>query len=209
MYIKNDDTINHTYEGQLILPGEYHQVSSADWGRWADNTDLAKDVADGLAVVSTTNDVNGEFANIVEGLRYLNKIDGLKYKTEEEIPAGGAANEFIGFQFTATKNTTTTYDFKIPVDFHLRNGDIECVDNVARDYVSFKIVDVDGIAYPAGTVLKQYVHNINIPTTGYYEFPTNKKTVLNLKDFYLRVDYVSVGTTNDVTVLCNMRGMDS
>jgi|DEB0MinimDraft_6_1074348.scaffolds.fasta_scaffold13184_4 hypothetical protein len=130
-------------------------------------------------------------------------------KVEEEIPAGGASNEFVGFQFTATKDTTTTQDFKIPVDFHLRNGDIECVNNVACDSVSFKIVDVDGIAYPAGTVLKQYVHNINIPTNGYYEFPTNKKTVLNLKDFYLRVEYTSKGTVNDVTVLCNMRGMDA
>jgi len=208
VYIKNADTVSHTYQGQIITASSYYLVQESEANRWTSDSDLIKDIANGLAVVARLNDGNDDITDVNEAISYLKSVSPI-IKTQKLLVQGGASNKFLGFKFTATKTTATTYDFKIAEDFYLHSGGSEVDKPVAGDLLDMYVVDVDGIVYPAGTVLKHYVITTNIHKNGLNSFDTDEKTASNLKNFYIRVKYTSVGTVDDTLVLVNMRGFDS
>lgn len=136
-------------------------------------------------------------------------LDKGHIKTEQIIPAGGSGNIFDGFQFVATKDSTTVHEYKIANDFYLHLGELEAMDSGFKDSIDMEIVDVDGILYPEGTILKRYINNYPIDSTGKTLFHTNKKTSVNLKNLYMRLNYHSTGTENDVCAKIRLRGFDS
>lgn len=114
-----------------------------------------------------------------------------------------AGNGTIG---TATKNTTTNIDFKLPAKLWLDGGAILTKDPVFGDWFQVQIVDVDNIlGGGAGQVLKNYINK-------WYIHPDISLLELNgsyagevLKDLYIRIKYHSIGTVTDVTVAINYK----
>ena len=105
---------------------------------------------------------------------------------------------------TATKNTTTNIDFKVGHNkCYVNGGEIIFKDANWGDYIKVEVVDKDGVAYPAGTVLKTYIPkrylhpdigkaDLNVPYAGHIP-----------NGIYLRVKYTSTSTTTDVKVAVN------
>lgn len=207
IYIKNADTVNHTYSGQVITPSQYYLVQKKELFYWRENSTLLVDIANGIAVVARANDGTEDIIDINDGVNYLKQLEQTQ-KTEAEVGTGGSTNLFEGYQFTATAGQTSIIDHKFTWDFHLHVGTLETQNQHFKDKIKLEIVDVDGYAYPAGTVLKTYVKNYPLEASGKTHFETNKKTEGNLNNFYLRMHYTSIGTTN-VEGNVRMRGFDS
>lgn len=122
------------------------------------------------------------------------------------LSANGVKLNAFGFKFTATKSVKTTHDHLLSDTFRLRGGILEADKNVFGDLISLSIVDVDNIlGYGAGFVVASYFSNWNMPKAGYYEI-----LEVSLGDpippgLYIRVEYDSVGSTDDVEVGINFR----
>lgn len=50
MHIKNNDTVNHVWVGQLVTPGAYYQIQDFERLTWANNSPFVKDIANSLGV---------------------------------------------------------------------------------------------------------------------------------------------------------------
>lgn len=109
-----------------------------------------------------------------------------------------------GVYATVTKNTIQNIDLKIEHDNVLVHGAMfYAKDAVFGDHVKAKVVDVDNIlGYGAGTVLSKWIEKWYIvPNTLLKVTQDSAADILN--GLYLRIQYTSVGTTNNVEVICN------
>lgn len=105
---------------------------------------------------------------------------------------------------TATKNSTTSFDFKIDEDMiYCSGGEIIVKDAECGDYIEIQVIDIDNVlGGGANTILNTYLkkwhvdyhgkNNLEVPYAGHID-----------KNLYLRLKYTSIGTTNDVKVAVN------
>jgi len=96
-YIKNDDTVNHTWVGQLITPGSYYQIQPHEKDQWANDSQLLTDIGAGDAVVAEDSSGNKDFTDVAEGINFLKGIIvevkrdlGWHYSLESLAKAGGS-----------------------------------------------------------------------------------------------------------------------
>lgn len=74
IYIKNADTVNHTWSGQLVTPGQYYLLQSLEEATWANNSQLLSDIGSGKAIVARDNSGNTDISDINEAINYLKGI---------------------------------------------------------------------------------------------------------------------------------------
>lgn len=111
-----------------------------------------------------------------------------------------------GVSGVATKDTTTSFDFKITKDnCYCSGGEIIVKDAEHGDYIRIEVVDIDNtLGYGANAVLQTYLVKWHVDYHGKssLEVPYAGHIYQNL---YLRLKYTSAGTTNDVKVAVNYR----
>lgn len=125
--------------------------------------------------------------------RAFANTDGLKFRG-------------TGIKGTATKDTTTNFDYKLTEDRYLNGTETYLQDQEWGDYITLQVVDKDNIlGYGAGVVLDEFGTEWNIATDterqGPYILPY---PALVIKDLYIRMKYISTGTTNDVKFKSNL-----
>lgn len=121
----------------------------------------------------------------------------------------GLRARLVGSHFaTITAGQSADIDWQIPQlawlgqNKHSYFDGIEyCASAELGDKITFQVVDVDGISYPAGTVLEEFGTNV-------YVMPNaiNKVVLYKAKlivGMYLRLKYTSTGST-DVKIACNI-----
>ena len=134
------------------------------------------------------------------------------------VPEGDSfrARLMGAFNTTIPKGTTVDLDLAIGhVSFigvnkqaYMDGIDYLACDAVPGDKMTFQVIDKDGLAYPAGTVLDEF-------GTDWGVFPDRDMTIKLYKakmipGMYIRIKYTSVGSTNDVKFICNLyRHMDT
>jgi hypothetical protein len=110
-----------------------------------------------------------------------------------------------GMSGTATKTTTTNFDYNMPEDRYLNGIEIFLKNQEWGDTMKLQVVDVDGAVYPAGTVLDEFGTDWHCASDeerqGPYILPY---PALVNSVFYIRVAYTSVGTVNDVDFKANL-----
>lgn len=138
--------------------------------------------------------------------RKMNSIDVSGVKD----PKGMRARLVGCFDSTITKTTTANVDWQMPQLSHLGVNKISyfdgidlCCDNYALgDSVKFQVVDVDNLlSYGAGFVLEEFGLDFKIFKRE-YDLKLYKAKII--PGMYLRIEYTSVGTVNDVRVLGNL-----
>ena len=172
-------------DGPFSLSTELDKESPAPTG--SDQKDFEDNYkADGNQSYTDSNGIelhrNRAFAN----------TDGLKFRG-------------TGTTGTATKNTTTNFDYELTEDRYINGVEIFLQDQEWGDTLKLQVIDIDNIlGYGANTVLDEFGTNWNIATDcerqGPYILPY---PALVYKDIYLRYVYVSTGTTNDVKFKAN------
>jgi hypothetical protein len=106
---------------------------------------------------------------------------------------------------TATKNATTNIDYKLTEERYLNGGQMIIQNQVIGDYVKFQVIDKDNIlGYGSNVVLdefisKWYIREISSQPEILLPYPA--KIPANL---YIRIIYVSVGTSLDPSFYCNL-----
>ena len=109
----------------------------------------------------------------------------------------------MGTLGTAAHGTTTNIDFKLTDDNLLTGAIFQCKDANWGDSVTIQVVDVDGIVYPAGSVLAQFVTNWYVVTDDQRQISMDVNYPAKIiAGLYLRVVYKSTGST-DVGVAGN------
>lgn len=112
---------------------------------------------------------------------------------------------YKGYALTFTKNSTSSQDIKIVEERLITGGLMIAKNQVLGDQCTFQVVDVDGVYYPAGTVLDTFVDGwfINPDTTQQLNIvvPFYARIPVNL---YIRALYTSLGTTDDVQLKLNL-----
>ena len=113
--------------------------------------------------------------------------------TKRNLNFNGQGKQALGI----TAGECTNIDLKIIDDCLLTGASIIVKDSNFGDKYTAQIVDVEGIFYPAGTVLLQFITNYGISSDiqdqGSLEVGYPAKIIGNL---YIRVIYNSTGTIN-------------
>lgn len=100
------------------------------------------------------------------------------------------------FKFTALNGQVSVFNRKFTQDVLIQGGKYiigAAADALGRDYIEILFVDVDGLYYPAGTVLKSFV-------TEEYVLPGESESLQDetvaelIAGIYLQAKYVSFGT---------------
>ena len=129
-------------------------------------------------------------AGIKEPCDYRARLKGIANGT---IPAGTAKNFDWQMQQLSWLGTNKVSYFDGVMYF--------ASDAVMGDKVTFQAVDVEGLSYPAGTVLESFAEDWGV-------MPNIQDTIRLFKSkmqpgFYIRVKYLSTGAT-DVDFMCNL-----
>jgi len=73
-FIKNADTVSHTWAGQSIAPAAYYQIQAVEMVSWSTNAQLLADIGAGLAVVARSDDGTTDMG-ISDGIDWLKDAD--------------------------------------------------------------------------------------------------------------------------------------
>ena len=111
-----------------------------------------------------------------------------------------------GFSGVIPKNTTGTIDYKITQNLWLNGAQAIVKNGIWGDTCSFEVVDKDNIlGYGSNVVINEFVSNWSIiedqQDQGLVILPYAAMLPANL---YIRVVYVSTGSTNDVQFALNL-----
>jgi hypothetical protein len=125
--------------------------------------------------------------------RAFANTDGLKFRG-------------TGIKGTATKNTVTDFDYKMPEDRYINGTETFLQNQEWDDSIKLQVIDIDNIlGYGANFVLDEFGKDWNIATDterqGPYILPY---PALVYKDLYVRMKYDATGITNDVKFKINL-----
>lgn len=115
-------------------------------------------------------------------------------QTWHDVLAAMVIPHVMGIQASIPANTTQSIDTKITDDSLLRGVKLIAMNTTFGDTVSVKIVDVDGVYFPAGTVLSSPVLSFNISSD--QQLQADYESVAPFKilgGLYIRITYVSTG----------------
>lgn len=76
IWIKNADTVDNTWVGQLIEDGTYYQIQDVELTSWMNNSTLITDIGSGKAVVAKDDSGNEDITDVSDGINYLKGING-------------------------------------------------------------------------------------------------------------------------------------
>lgn len=159
---------------------------------WKESTDSAPTTCP----ANTSHSVNTSSVSVV-----LSQDSDVQ-KTQKAIAPDERTDRPVGFnKFTATKNSTTTHDFKITESgLYLMGGVLHTANQVLGDLISFVIIDIDNVlGFGANTVLSDYMKEYPVDPSGKTEFISESITESTIpQNTYCRLSYKSIGTTSDV-----------
>lgn len=204
MWIKNIDTVDNTYAGQLIEDGTFYEIKDAESDLFANSVTLLTDICNAKAQMSETGVDAGLISNVNAQINALKRLQLVK--TQQILAQDGLTSRPFGFKFTATKDTNTTHQYKLTESLSLRGGSLETDKMVFGDSFDVKIVDVDAVYYPAGTVLYDFIKDWQCHKDGFNELKEETITAIIPVNVYIEVKYKSVGTVDDVKVGMNFFG---
>ena len=121
-----------------------------------------------------------------------------------DIEAGKVETQTIGTQATITASTVQNVDIILADDAYVRVIELRAKNHVFGDSVTAKIVDIDGVYFPAGTVIKTPILNYGLSEDRQQQ--ANYEAVVPQKipgGVYLRATYTSTGAS-DVSIILNL-----
>lgn len=234
-WIKNADTVNHTYASQLILPGEYYQILSTEHAIFAQDSALIADIASGIAVMAKDDSGNTDISDINQAIDFLKDNLPRDVKLSESATLSGVKDpkgmraRLVGIiNTTITAGQTVDCDWVCPqlqwlgvnkpsyfdgIEYYAENAKV-------GDTAKFQVVDKDGVGVLAGWYTQaQFDAMGNLYVVEEFgdawAMMPNQKNNLSLykaavvPGLYIRLKYVSTGNTNVNLVVNLFRHMDA
>lgn len=222
-FIKNTSGASKTWVGQTVANTTYYEIQPIEEMAWANNSTLLTDIAAGDATVAKDDTGNTDITDVAEAINHLKDENPVTIDATSPVHTYALAEahtlraRLIGIiNQTVTKDQTSTLDWAIPNTVYLGTNKQSYMDGIhyyakdaeVGDKMTFQVVDKDGLVYPANTVLDEFGLDWAV-------MPDAETTIRLYKakliaGMYLRIKYTSVGTTNDITLVCNLfRHMDT
>jgi len=70
-WIKNIDTVDHTWNGQFISAGEYFEIQQIQEVSFANNIPFRDDITAGLAIIAKDDSGSNDITDSGEAITYL------------------------------------------------------------------------------------------------------------------------------------------
>jgi len=93
MFVKNADTVIHSWVGQVVSPGAYYQITDRERTRWQNNSPFIKDIANSLAVMATDTSGSGDILDINKGINFLKELTSISVPDYSDILYKEVASE--------------------------------------------------------------------------------------------------------------------
>lgn len=202
-WVFNDSGGDKTWQGQLVADQAYYQIQSLERTAWANDSALITDIGSADAIISKSAAAADHITDVNLAVNYLKSINQT-VTTYALSDSTGLNFRGKGIEGTITAGQTQNIDYKLTEDRDFDEIVIVLKDHVFGDKADLQFVDVDGVAYPAGTVLATFFYD--------YFFAADQQNQGILKvdytgnllaNFYLRIKYYSTGGT-DVKVKANL-----
>ena len=170
-WIKNADTIDHTWVGQLIPFGTYYEVQVGEEALWANDSTLLSDIGSGDAVVAKDDSGTLDLPDVSTAIDYLKDLLPTSVEVATPVQTSGI-REGIGMRArlvgvicqAVTKTTTENLDWQVPqlsfagvekksyfngLQYYVANG-------TPGDSCKFQVVDKDGAGVGLGLYPQAY-----------------------------------------------------
>ena len=155
-YVKNTDIVQHKWAGQYVQPASYYQIETIEQGRWAEDAQLMIDIANGIAVVATSNSGTEDITDVNLAINYIKDL-GLHDDKGRNIVATTifGVNEFRfrgkGIRTTVTAGETGNLDHTLAEMQYLNGGRVILENHSTNDELTFQVV------HPQAGVLDEYI----------------------------------------------------
>lgn len=208
-WIHNVSGGQKTYRGVPIADNAFYEIQPGNLTWYQSSDDVIADLgsddirmsADGTTDYSTSPAENTAY--LLGSAPGPSEVAGVKDPNGMRARLVGIVNT------TITAGTTVDLDWQMPQlqwppgtnrKSYFDGIEYYC-DGAIGDYCQFQVVDKDGLAYPAGTVLEEF-------GTNYYMVPSVLQDIILYKasiitGMYLRLKYTSTGATN-VKIIANL-----
>jgi hypothetical protein len=235
VWIKNNSGSTKTWAGQQIVDQAYYEIQPTELIIWANDSTLLVDIANSDAIVAKDDSGTADFSIIADAINYLKKNNPIVIDKNTPVRSYALAEasmlraRLVGIiNQSITKTVISDVDWLIPHTTYNgvnKQGYMDGIEYYAKDAemgdtITFQVVDKDGV----GIVLGWYdqatfdaMGNLFVVD----EFGKDWGIVPNqdairlykaklIPGLYIRIKYNSIGTTNDVHIVCNLfRHMDT
>jgi len=185
-YIKNIDTITHTYSGQQILAGAYYEIQSVDEVNLANDSSLLSDIGAAKAIMAKDDSGTTDITDINESINFLKNNIPTEVTTQKEktdiilkMACGKATTDVNGF---------VQLDIKVPGTpgsgdgRYIQGGSAWFANYHSDDHFKVHIIDVDNLlGYGAGFQVGSYTEDGT--NAGFYA-ETDGKVHVNSMGFF-------------------------
>lgn len=116
--------------------------------------------------------------------------------------------KFLGDSFhgTAVKNTTTTFEYELVGPWMVYGAEMIYSGAVDGDYVEMSVVDKNNVlGYGADTVIANWIARWFVPYSQNYWLVQSNVVSTIPTGLFIRLRYISVGTSVDVPIKVNLR----
>lgn len=195
--VKNIDTVQGTYMGEILEANDEFTVPETDRIAWASDDDVINGIStDKLQVGNDTEYFTGYDLQLqkLKGDSPAH-TDGSPIITLNPFP-NKTKHNLRGKGITDTVPAGTTHDilYKLTEDREFNRCKVILKDHAFNDKADLQFVDVDGVHYPPGTVLATFFYDYH------FAWDTQDQGMIAveytgglLKDLYLRIRYYSTG----------------
>jgi len=234
-WIKNNSGVTKTYVGQQIADQAYYEIQYDEVGKWSHHSPLITDISNGDAIVAKDDSGTTDIADVSEAIDHLRDEAPTVIDTNSPVhlfaltEAANLRARLVGiFNKTIAKNSTTDHDWVVPHTAYNGTNKQSYMDGIeyyakdaeVGDKMTFQVIDKDGVGVALGwydQATFDAIGNLYVAD----EFGTNWGVMPNqntirlykaklVPGLYIRIKYTSVGTVNDITMICNLfRHMDT
>lgn len=193
VWIKNNDTVTHNYQGQDILTTEYFEIDNTRLVSWANDSQLLSDIGSTLAIVAKDDSGSTNITDINEAINYLKgSLPSQVNITQSPVFAYKASLFFRGrgVKQTITANSTESIIYTMTYAKGKING-LEVFYGNNGDTCNFKVLDTTTGTYTAvpNYLLNQFGFDWNVDANGLKEIlPYDADLLLNMQ---LVVEYTN------------------
>lgn len=124
-WIKNTDTIDHTWVGQLVEDGTYYEIQSSEEVSWANNSQLLTDIGSGKAVVAKDDSGTTDITDVATGINYLKGALPTEVSIQEENIKTGGHYQSQSFEIDCdqSQGTFKNLDITFPIPISLLSAE--------------------------------------------------------------------------------------
>lgn len=202
-YVKNEDNVKRTYQGQPVWPGEYYLIPSDKETKWANDDNLVADIFAGHIVVARSNDEQNDYNDPLEGLDYLRNMVPAEVEIKKQAEGTPFASKTLpdgrklfkrvhGVFKTIAAGATDTIELIVPYTQAKINA-LEILGACHGDTANFNVYDNE-----AGIITSMSA------STGYTAIPNAKLNQFGF-NVCMRKDFHKEESQYDADVIQGMR----